>query len=439
MEQITKKLKVALICGYTNHKTRANLHLKSNEGLFKLLIKTLRLPSRVGEFRDTTPWIENIIYAFQQRDDIELHIIAPQIRLRGRVQSFTMDGVNYHYYSTEFSSLLRIINNFKLWSILQTNSRRINRIIKGINPHLVVLSGSENPASSISALHIHDYPIFILLQAIYSDPAREKTGKYNKLIWDMERKIFQANQYFGVYSNLHYQMLKGIAPHVMIMDFKYPRMPKPIIPDVPKTIDFINFAFELSEGKGAHDSIKALAIVKEKHPNVTLNLSGGCSESTMAELKILVSQLGLEDNVSFTPFFEKQEDMFLHMKSARFAVLPIKYDNISGTVYQAMRYGLPVVTNIRPGTLKVNEEGQCLMLSESGNVRMLAEKMSDLIEDKAIAERLKQNSHQYLQNRDSRVDCSGDRLVQDFRAVVNNFMNGTPISDKLLCTDKSFL
>ena len=437
MEQI-KPIRVALVCGYTSHKTRPHLKLKSNTGLFQKLLKLFRLPARVGEFRDTTPWIENYIYAFQRRDDIELHIVAPQIRLRGSVQQFDMDGVYYHYYATEFTSFLRVVKNFKIWRSFQTNGRRIKIIIDGIKPNIVVLSGTEAPASSISAFYLQDYPTFILQQVVYTDPQRKASGKYSPLIWDMESEIFKRHRYFGVYSLLHYHLLKDIKKNAVVFDFNYPKKPTIVIPDVSKTIDFINFAFELSEGKGAHDSIKALALVKKDFPNVTLNLSGGSSEGTMRELRGLVQDLGLEANVSFTPFFEKREDMFLHMKSARFAVLPIKYDNISGTVLQAMRYGLPVVTNIRPGTLKVNEESDSLLLADVGNVEMLAHQMKQLLTENKVATKMKTNAQQYVLKRDSEQDTATERLVRDFRAVIDNYHHNTPIPTDLLCNENSF-
>ena len=437
MEQI-KPIKVALVCGYTSHKTRVHLRLKSNKGLYQLLLKLFRLPSRVGEFRDTTPWIESYIYAFGKRNNIKLHIIAPHIRLKGSVQEFEMDGVFYHYYSTEFSSFLRIVNSFRIWKYLQTNGKRIRKIIDSISPDIVVLSGSENPASSVSAFYTKGYPTFILQQVVYTDPQRKASGTYNKLIWDMERKIFHLHRYYGVYCLLHYHLLKQITSDSIIFDFGYPKRPKSDIPDVPKTIDFINFAYELSEGKGAHDSIKALAIVKKQHPEVTLNLSGGCAEKTMKELKQLVREYRLEQNVSFTPFFERREDMFLHMKSARFAVLPIKFASLSANVYQPMRHSLPVVTNVRPGTIKVNEASDSLLLAAIDNVEQLAEKMMLLMTDSALAERLANNAHNYLRERDSAKDTSAERLIRDFHAVIDNYHYNTPIPNDLLCNENSF-
>lgn len=437
MEQI-KPLKVALVCGYTSHKTREHLKLKSNGGFYQFLLKLFRLPARVGEFRDTTPWIENYIYAFSRRDDIELHIVAPQIRLKGNYQKFEKDSVKYHYYSTEFSSFLRMIRNFKIWKCLQTNGRRIKRIIDEIKPDIVVLSGSENPATSVSVLYTLDYPTYILLQVVYTDPQRQTSGGYNKLIWEMEREIFRKQHYYGAYCLLHYHLLKRIEPESVILDFGYPKMPKPSIPDVPKTIDFINFAFELSAGKGAHDSIKALSIVKKDYPDVSLNLSGGTTEKTLQELKELVREYNLEDNVTFTPFFEKQEDMLLHMKSARFAVLPIKYDSISGTVYQAMRYGLPVVTNARPGTIKVNEESDSLLLSEVDDIRQLAENMKMVLSNSELSSKMALNAHNYIKSLDSEQDTATDRLIRDFYAVIDAYHHNSSIPEDLLCNENSF-
>lgn len=437
MEQI-KPIKVALVCGYTSHKTRAHLNLKSNKGFYQLLLKFFRLPARVGEFRDTTPWIEHITDPMSQRQDVELHLIAPQIRLKGNVQHFVMDGIYYHYYATELSSLLRKINNFQIWRKLQTNGKRIKNIIDGIHPDIVVLSGAENPATSICAFFCQEYPLYIMCQTVYSDPTREAAGTYNKLIWDMERQILTHNRYIGVYSSLHYELVKKINPNAIVFDFQYPRKRLPDIPDVAKEVDFINFAFELSEAKGAQDCIKALAIVKKKYPNVKMDLTGGCSEATKQELLCLVSELNLKENVTFTPFFEVRDDMFQHMKSARFAVLPIKYDNISGTVMQAMRYGLPTVTNVRPGTLKVNESSECLLLANVGDVEMLAEKMLVLMDDPEKADILKKNGEEYMYNFEHAEDHAAEKIVRDFHAIIENFCKQTPIPLELICNNKSF-
>lgn len=426
-------MKIVLIGGYTSYETRCHLKLKSNKGWFSYLIKFLGLPPRVGEFRDTTPWIGNMAYRLGQINDIELHVVAPHIRMKQKIQDFIMDGVHYHYYSTEWTSFLRMVRNYKIWKRLQTNGKRVKKIIDSINPDIVVLSGTENPISAVSVLYTQKYPTFILCQTIYRNPNRKLIqGKINQLIWDLEEEIHHIHKYFGVYCDMHYDILSKLANNAYIFDFQYPTRPFPIIEDVPLKYDFINFAFQLSEKKGVFDTIKALAIVKKDYPQVTLNLSGGCDEITKSKLTTLINQLGLNENVTFTPFFERRVDLFKHIKSARFAVLPIKLDNISATVKQAMYYGLPVVTNERPGTLDVNKTCNCLLLSESGNIEMLALKMNTLMSNAELADQMRTNASDYFKAKRNEKDNAANRLIQDFTAIISNYKKGAPIPKNLL-------
>ncbi len=428
-------MKIVLIGGYTSYETRCHLKLKSNKGWFGYLIKLLGLPPRVGEFRDTTPWIGNMAYRLGQVNDIELHVVAPHIRMRQKVQDFIMDGVHYHYYSTEWTSFLRMVRNYKIWKRLQTNGRRVKKIIDSINPDIVVLSGTENPVSAVSVLYTQQYPTYILCQTIYRNPDRKIIqSNVNQLIWNLEKEIHQEHRYFGVYCDLHYNILSNLVEKAFIFDFQYPKRDYPAVEDVPTKYDFINFAFQLLEKKGISDSIKALAIVKKDYPQVTLNLSGGCDEITKRKLTTLIDKLGLNENVTFTPFFERRVDLFKHIKSARFAVLPIKLDNISATVKQAMYYGLPVVTNERPGTLEVNKISECLLLSESGNIELLAEKMKLLMSNPKLADLLRNNASEYFKITKHVKDDAAVRLVQDFSAIIANYKKGIAIPEELLHT-----
>ena len=426
-------MKIVLIGGYTSYETRCHLKLKSNKGWFSYLIKFLGLPPRVGEFRDTTPWIGNMAYRLGQINDIELHVVAPHIRMKQKIQDFIMDGVHYHYYSTEWTSFLRMVRNYKIWKRLQTNGKKKKIIIDSIHPDIVVLSGTENPVSAVSVLYTQQYPTYILCQTIYRNPDRKIIqGNVNQLIWNLEKEIHQKHKYFGVYCDLHYNILSNLVENAFIFDFQYPKRDYPVVEEVPQKYDFINFAFQLLEKKGISDSIKALDIVKKDYPQVTLNLSGGCDEITKRRLTALIDQLELNENVTFTPFFERRVDLFKHIKSARFAVLPIKLDNISATVKQAMYYGLPVVTNERPGTLEVNNTCECLLLSESGNIEMLAQKMKELLTDPLLSVNLRKNARQYFKITQHNKDNAANRLIQDFTAIISNFKEGTPIPKALL-------
>lgn len=413
-----EKIRVALVSGYTDHKVREHLRLKKQSKLYKTLIKLFNLPERVGVFQDTTPWIDNLIYNIEKRPDVELHVICPQIRLLGSVQNFEMRGVYYHIISTEYSMLLRKINNYKLWIKLQNNGRRINRIVSRINPDIVVLSGAEGYSYSVAGLCIKDYPVFLLCQVV---------GRIA-----LAESVVRSTKYIGVMGREHYDYVKELNPQSFVFDYKWPDKPLEVINGIRKKYDFINFAYRMNASKGFHDSVRALAIVKRSYPHVTMNLSGFCDPAIKKELIDLINQLGLVENISFTGFFEKQEDLFRHINEARFAVLPIKIDIISGTVLQAMFYGLPVVTNVTSGTPLVNEHKECLLLSEIDDVDMLAEKMLILMKDEVKAESLKKNAKEYFDDHYKPDETVLDRLLQDMNAIIANYRYEKIIPDELL-------
>lgn len=426
MEQITK-MKVAMVCSFSNPIIREHLNLKHNRVLFNFLINKFRLPSRVGKYEDCSPWISNYIQQFKTRkDEIELHVIFPHIGLKSKLVEFELDGIFYHAVNTEFSSFLRIVNNAKIWIYLQRNSIIAQKIISRIHPDIVNVIGLENPASSVMALAPQNTPIYALCQTIYCNPDRKRLSVPKKLNWDLELLLFEKLNYFGVYGRLHYDLLKQHKPNANIFNFSFPSSDMPNVREVKKEFDFVNFAFCLDLRKGAHDTIQALSIVKTKHPNVSLNFVGHCPEHCRRELDILIAKYGLYDNVVFTPFFEKQADMFQHIQKSRFAVLPCKMDVTSGTMSQAMYYGLPLVVYKTTGTPQFNEKKECALISQIGNIRCLADNMLLLMEDPHKAKELQANAKEYIDNRRDNKHTV-DKLIANYEAIINNYWKNTPI------------
>ena len=194
----------------------------------------------------------------------------------------------------------------------------------------------------------------------------------------------------------------------------------------------MNFALMHGSRKGTTDSIQALAIVKQKFPNVTLNVVGGCDESGRAMLGSMVKELGLEENVTFTPFFEKKRDLLLHVQKSRFAVLPCKLDHTSGTMNQSMQLGLPLVVYRTTGTPTFNREKDCVLIAEKGNVEELAQHMLTLIEHPEKAELLAKNAREYQEKKTEYNKGNGERLIANFKAIIEKYHYGTPIPQNQL-------
>ncbi len=426
-----KKIKVAMICGFSNSKLRSHLDLKQNRFLFRKVIKLFGLPARVGEYEDFAPWIDGFIAEFERKENIELHIISGHIGLKTKIKEFNENGVYYHLYDDEFTSFLRIIDNAKIWNNLQNSSRIVNGILKNIQPDIVNVVGLENPSVAIPALHIKNIPVFALCQTVYTNPDRKIYSKPKKLNWDLELMFFNKLKYFGVYSRMHRDLLIKNNPDAVICDFKFLCPVFPEVISLDKKYDFVNFAMSLDFRKGAHDSLRALALVKKRYHAVRLNLVGGCNAENKQELLQLIEELDLQDNVEFTPFFEKQEDLFQHLQKSRFAVLPCKMDVVSGTMMQAMYYGLPLVVYKTTGTPGFNAVKECSLISEIGNIEALAENMLLLLDNPIKAEHLKSNAKEYvLRETDNKVII--DRLIADYEAIIEHYHNNTPIPKDLL-------
>ena len=426
-------MKIVLIAGFSNAEIREHLEFKKDHKCYHWLIRMFRLPARVGEFWDSAPWVKSIIGEVEKQTDMELHVIGPHIRLKNSIETFQLRGVTYHFYRSEWTSLVRKLNHYKLWKLLQKSTSYVKWVIDNVRPDLIVLSGAENPATSIGILATDKYPRLCLCQTIYNNPERSKYSHPQKLIQDMEMDIFRQLKYFGVYGSMHYSLLRDYRQDATIFKFGYPSKGTLLVPsEVKKEFDFVNFALMHGSRKGTPDSIRALANVKKKYPEVTLNIVGGCDPKGMKQLKALVSELDLVKNVIFTPFFEKRSDLLLHVQMSRFAVLPCKLDHTSGTMSQSMQLGLPLVVYKTTGTPSFNREKQCVLIAEKGNVEELAQHMMTLMENSVLAETLRKNAREFQEKKAEIAKQNGIRLIETFKAVVEKEQQGKDVPQELL-------
>lgn len=421
-------MKIVIIAGYSSKPVREHLKFKKDSRFYHGMIKLLGLPERVGKFSDTVPWVSSIINDLRVRPDMELHVIAPHIRLKERYQEFVMDGVQYHYYPAEWTSLLRLSHNYRIWKWLQMSKYHAKHYLDQIKPDIVLLSGAENPVTSGCIFGARDYPRICLCQTVYNDPDMAKYNKPDHLRQLLELDIFQELKCFGVYCKKHYDLLMANSHDRLVFRFNYPGTSLLLQPvQVDKKFDFLNFAQLHSAAKGSPDSIKALAIVKQRYPNVTLNIVGGCDEKMRAELDEIIHENGLENNVIFTPFFEKKEELLLHIQKSRFAVLPCKLDNTSGTMSQSMWLNIPIVVYKTMGTPAFNKVKQCALIAEMDDVEGLARHMITLMEDPKLAKMLAKNGRWYKEVQTQQRIDNWNKMVENLPLIVEYFRKGTPI------------
>jgi glycosyltransferase involved in cell wall biosynthesis len=106
------------------------------------------------------------------------------------------------------------------------------------------------------------------------------------------------------------------------------------------------FAGRLLPYKNVDVLIKAVAILKEKKPDLSLLIVGDGPEKD--RLENLANALGLDDNIRFTGFFEKEEDVYSAMLASKVLVLPSVREGFGIVVLEANACGLPVITTSHP-------------------------------------------------------------------------------------------
>ena len=430
---MSNRIKVTLVCSFSNAKIREHLPL-DNRKLYNFIRKCLGLPANSSGYGDVAGWDTYMIEQLRKRDDIELTVISAHSGLKKLRCSFELDNVHYHFVKTEYATGLKhLIYSPALWHKLNPMHPIVRRIIKQSKPDIIALIGAENPHISGTVLGIEGIPLIVKCQTIYNNPDRSKHGTVDEKNAYVERLIFNKLKYVSVTTKMHERLFRKM--NLVAYNFKWDL--GNLLPDVKpmaKEYDFVNYAMGMSEKKGFPDAIKALAIVKEKYPSVRLNLIGGCSKEYCEELNKLVDELGLKKNVEFTPFFEHQEDMFQHIQKARFALLPCTMDYVASTIRQAMHYRLPVICYETEGTVTLNQDRECVMIAENGNSTDLADKMIQLLSDKDLENKLRENAMEYA-TRWSDDEKIASQMVANFKAIIDNYKNGTPVPSKLLYND----
>lgn len=429
-----KKIKVVWICHFSNKATRDRLKLSKTRFLYRLIKKITGKEAKNLDYKDVAPWVSILIEEFEKFYDVELHVISPQVGLRGLTSEFEINGVYYHFYNPDISLFLsQLIKNVKVWLKLQPGSLIVKRFLNKIKPDIVNLIGAENYYHSCVVLDIKDVPVVVTCQTIYTNPQRLKfdPNANNTKNWAIDLLIQQQKKYFACGGRMHRDLLLNNNPDAIVFNGYLPsRMPGGI-EEQNKEYDFVCFAAGHGGNKGTEDAIMAIGLVKAFKPDIKLNIVGRCSPDVRIALDKLIEEKDVVNNVIFHGYFQEHTDMFRQVLKSRFALLPVKMDIISSTTREAMFLGLPVVTYKTSGTPLLNREKECVLLADIGDIHKLAENMISLLKLDALAEKLSKNAQEYIHiNFNNKKEAQ--KLKYIYQAVIDHHTNGTVIPEDLL-------
>ena len=433
VQKTEERIKVVLLCHFSNPYIRERIPLSSNR--LENLSRRLRGLSPLS-YNDYATWNYNTIEGLKEEKDIELHVIFPHYGLKSWTYECQADGVNYHVYRPEplypWNSIEIHLKKSQKTDLKRTR-QIVGRWIRAIKPDLVNLVGAENQYYSVGGLEVDNIPLFITCQTIYSNPERKKlSGEVSRFRWDLEQSLFAKTKYFSCTNTMYRDLIKSYVPDAFIFPLVWSMSSPPQLEDCKKKYDFAFFAFNVSAKKGIDSAIEALGIVKKTKKNVTLLVVGKTDEDYKKVIERRISDLELTDNIIFHDFFPLQIDMLNYVHQARFALLPVKMDFLSGTILQAMEMGMPVISHITSGTPTLNEERETALLSEIGDVNTMAQQMLRLMDDDNLATILANNGRLFIQKRYEKAAQGVKQRVEQYKAIISHFRYGESIPQSLL-------
>lgn len=375
MEIVKKrKLKIVWLCWF------ANDEISTHFGNIKI--------------KEFAPWINNLIKIFEKKDDIDLHIVAPNVFSNCNV-FFQINNIQYHFYKHNYILPYRVYNKLRIndKSNFYFIKRKIQKIIHKIDPDLIHLHGAENPIYSAGILKLFNkYPCFTTIQGFISldEQANNPTNKKRKSI---ELKILKNNLYFGVRTKDMCNYISTINEHAHFFWHHYPFTRPQIVEEtnVKKDFDCAFFGRVASEN-GVDDLLKAIAIVKQTKKDISLIIVGPFGKTYREYLDSICLNLDIIDNVRFTGFLPKQQDAFKNVIRAQMDVLPTKYDIIPGSILECMFMGVPVISYAVGGIPELNNDRQSVVLVEKGNIKLLAENILFMLHNISFREMIKSNA-----------------------------------------------
>ena len=414
-----KKLKIVWICHFSNAEVRKRLPL-AREG------------RAVADF---APWISNMIQEFKQFENIEIHIISPHRGLKSINCSFDCEGLHYHFFKADIPFMNRRWPHFfrlDAWTGFILNRLLVRYFINQIKPDLINLWGAENSYYSSTILGIKNIPILISIQGIYSNPNRFKLEREDKLRSKFERRVHSENKYFGVSAPFMPELIKRDSPDpILFWTSSVKRIQIPKNCSKEKCYDFVFFA-RLTPVKGPKDALEALALVKNKKPDVTMRMMGPAgSIKILDELRAQAKALGIEKNVKISGGFALQEDMLKEAARAKFYLLPTVIDTIPGTLFEAIYLDLPVVS-YKTGNIPLLNTGETrVLLCERGDIASLANNMIRLLDDPQLSLDLSQKAKEFVEkwfdNRNIALN-----FIDQYKAVLEHYHHNEPVPASLL-------
>jgi Glycosyltransferase len=334
-------------------------------------------------------WLLNLASELRKRGDIDFHIITYSAKIGEDVQVFD-DGITFHILKYQipivkkgFPYFFRI--DVLIWYFPLV--KRMHRLLDNLNPDIVHAHGTES-CYALAANRYKKCPSIISIQGIINEYVKISPTVYFRLQKRIERNTIINGVNFGCRTDWDKSFVSSINKSANII----------YLPEAIGACFFeeqwkgaglntLTFVGSIIERKGILDLIRACTNVKSKYPNFILNLIGTGPSDYVAQVKALVTEIGLTNNVIWHGS-RSSEQIAEILKSTTVYVLPTYSDNSPNSLCEAMAVGVPSVaysTGGVPSLIKHNVDG---FLVNAGEINTLGETICRIMGDSALQIRI---------------------------------------------------
>lgn len=136
--------------------------------------------------------------------------------------------------------------------------------------------------------------------------------------------------------------------------------------------------------KGQDTSLRAISILKQKHPQCHIHIDFIGIGSSEAYLQQLTTELGISDRVHFLGLKDR-DYIYSHLKEYDLLVQPSINEGFGLTVVEGMVAGLPVLVSDIEGPMEVIQDGKYGFAFEVNNAEDMAQKIDFILQHPDIA------------------------------------------------------
>lgn len=358
----------------------------------------------------------NLIKKLSENPEIELHVINPFSSEEEKIEKFGNFTIHYIDLSKNKIGFIRGI-----LALINTVKKTFE-----VDPDIIHMQYIPQIAPALILLK-HKYPCICTMHSFF-------TRDEKMLEWvNFSRYIYRK-----ILSLLERIVILKVLPNIIVVT---PAM-KNIIADktnariytIPNGIDLtdtqdispkpiehpsILYVGRLTKRKGVDILLKAILIIKKMVPNLSLFIIGTGPQEN--ELKRLVKELNIEENVKFLGFVSEDEK-YSYYKSVDTCVVPsIDYDYAPIVLLEAMACGKPIVASNIGGIPFIVENGKTGLLFEPGNIEELAKKIIMLLKNANLREKMGKVGRKKIKN--FTWDKIALQTVKVYKEVIKDYEN----------------